>query len=129
MKLLLTFFACVTFLTLNAQTAEKFRVDYNYVSFYDSKTETWEDWKKGDNTFVININDKGDIAHLKANGETVIYKKLSGAKEDRTKKGDHYQVIKALDEDGDVFTFQIFDDKRIGLKMIYGDIMIQFASL
>ena len=31
-------------------------------------------------------------------------------------------------DDGDVFIFQIFDDPTIGLKMIYGGYMIQFAK-
>ena len=129
MKLLLTLIGCVTFLTVNAQTAEKFRVDYNYVTTYDPKTKRWSDWKEGDNTFVINVNSKGDIAHLMASGKTVIYKKLSGVEEGRTDSGDHYQIIKALDEDGDVFRFQIFDDTSIGLKMIWGNFIVQFAKL
>jgi hypothetical protein len=109
---------------------EKFRVDYNYVAAYDPNTETWGEWQAGDNTFVININEKGDIAHLKGNGETVIYKKLSGVEEGYTDKGNHhYQIIKALDEDGDVFRFQIFDDTSIGLKMMWGSFMIQFVKM
>ncbi len=109
---------------------DKFRVDYNYVSIYESKTETWDDWQRGDNTFVININDRGDIAHLKPNGENVIYKRLSGVEEGYTTNGyHHYQIIRALDDDGDVFQFQLFDDKSIGLKMMWGNFMIQFAYL
>lgn len=107
----------------------KFRRDYNYIAVYDPQTETWGDWQAGDNTFVINVNEKGDIAHLKANGETVIYKKLSGVEEGTTNAGDHYQIIKALDEDGDVFRFQLFDNSSIGLKMMWGSFMIQFANL
>lgn len=108
---------------------KKFRIDYNHVTIYDPKTETWDDWKKGENTFVININERGDISHIKANGETVIYKKLSGVKEGYTEDGNHhYQIINALDEDGDVFEFQLFDDYSIGLKMIWGSFMIQFAN-
>jgi|GEM_PF-6244261 len=80
----------------SSSSVSKFRVDYNYISVYDPKTETWGEWKSGDNTFVININDKGDIAHLRANGETVIYKKPSGVEEGNTDKGNHhYQIIKA----------------------------------
>jgi hypothetical protein len=113
-----------------AFSQEKFRVDYDYVAVYDRDTETWSDWREGDNTFVININKQGDIAHLKANGETVIYKRLSGVEEGHTTKGyHHYQIISALDDDGDVFRFQIFDDKSIGLKMAWGAFMIQFADL
>jgi len=113
-----------------SSSGEKFRNDYNYISVYDPKTETWGDWEAGDNTFVININEKGDIAHLKANGETVIYKKLSGVEEGYTEKGNkHYQIIEALDEDGDVFIFQLFEDSSIGLKMIWGSFMIQFVKM
>lgn len=108
----------------------KFRVDYNYVAVYDPETESWGEWKSGDNTFVININERGDIAHLKANGETVIYKKLSGVEEGYTEIGNkRYQIIKALDEDGDVFRFQLFDDTSVGLKMMWGLQIIQFAKL
>lgn len=116
----------LAFNTLYSQN--KFRVDYNYVSFYDERVGDWSKWELGDNTFVININDRGDIAHLQANGETVIYRKLSGVEEGTTSDGHHYQIIKALDGDGDVFTFQLFDEKTLGLKLMYGNFLIQFAS-
>lgn len=121
MKTILTFLVCLTLTTLNAQTNEpnKFRVDYNYVAFYDSDKGKWSEWESGDNTFVININNRGDIAHLKPNGENVIYKRLSGVEEGYTTNSyHHYQIIRALDDDGDVFQFQLFDDKSIGLKMM-----------
>lgn len=105
----------------------KFRVDYDGVSFYDNETETWSDFEAGYNTFVININDNGDILHIKANGARAIYRRMSGATEDYV-DGQHYQIIKALDEDGDIFHLQIFDDKSIGLKMMYRNVIIQFAK-
>ena len=40
-----------------------------------------------------------------------------------------YQIISAVDDDGDRFLFQVFDDIKIGIKMIYGDVMMQFAKL
>nr|WP_153850933.1 hypothetical protein [Ornithobacterium rhinotracheale] len=123
--LFLLFF--LMFVSLYSQN--KFRVDYNYVSFYDERVGNWSKWEKGDNTFVININDRGDIAHLEANGETVIYRKLSGVEEGTTSDGHHYQIIKALDGDGDVFTFQLFDERALGLKLMYGNFLIQFAYL
>ena len=113
-----------------SNSSSKFRVDYNYVSLYDPKTEIWDEWKAGDNTFVVNVNDEGDIAHIKANRETVIYKKLSGVEEGYTDPGNkHYQIIKALDEDGNVFRFQIFDDTSVGLKMMWSSFVIQFAKI
>ena len=132
MKTILTFLICLTFTALKAQTYEpkKFRVDYNYVSIYDSDKDKWSDWKSGDNTFIININERGDIAHLMDSGKTVVYKKISGAEEGWTTPGNnHYQIIRAVDENGDVFSFQLFDDSSIGLKFMWGDFMIQFAKL
>jgi hypothetical protein len=115
--------------TKDEQQVKKFRLDHNYITLYDPSTETWGDWKEGDNIFVININSKGDIAHLKANGETVVYKKLSGVEEGYTDKGEHhYQILKALDEDGDVFKFQLSDDTSVGLKMMWGKLMVQFVK-
>ena len=112
----------------STQLVEKFRVDYNYVAVYDKEANKWSDWKEGFNTFVVNINNNGNIMHVKANGEKVIYRKLSGVEEGSTQEGKHYQIIRALDNDGDSFSFQIFDDVSVGLKMMYGNIMIQFAK-
>lgn len=106
----------------------KFRRDYSVVSIYNFDTKKWSEWKDGDNTFVFNINDNGDIAHYKASGETVIYKNVSKVEEGSTNSGENYQAIKVLDEDGTVFRLQLFDDKEIGLKMMYGNVMIQFAK-
>jgi hypothetical protein len=114
--------------TSSEQSSGRFRRDYNVLCFYDSDTEKWSEWKTGDNTFVINYNDNNDIAHYKANGEMVVYKKISGVEDDYTDGGEHYQIISALDEEGIRFRFQFFDDPKIGLKLIYKNIMIQFAK-
>lgn len=106
----------------------RFRRDYNVISFYDKDTKKWSEWKSGDNTFVINYNDNGDIAHYKPNGEMALYKKISAVEEDKTESGEKYQIVTALDEDGLRFRFQFFNDPKIGLKLIYNDIMVQFAK-
>ena len=129
MKLLFTT-ALIFISTVMTFAQEKFRRDYNYIAVFNSDTESWGDWQEGDNTFVFNINERFDIAHLKANGETVIYKKMSGVEEGYTEDNNyHYQIISALDEEGDVFRFQVFDDPAVGLKMMWGRFIIQFASL
>ncbi len=120
---------CILFLLpMICFSQNKFRNDYNNVAFYNANSKSWSDWESGFNTFVININDNGDIAHFKANGDRVIYRNLSDVEEGETDEGFHYQIIKALDDDGDVFYFQIFDDPKIGLKIIYDNFMIQFAN-
>lgn len=108
---------------------EKFRVDMEYVSVYDAKTKKWSDWQEGFNSFVINYNNNGDILHIKGSGKQVIYRKISkGVERKRTEDGNQYQIIEVIDEDGDRCSFQIFDDYSIGIKIIYGNLMIQFSK-
>ncbi len=123
-------FLILFILSISCYSQDQFRQDYNLVSIYDSETEKWSDWKEGYNTFVINYNDNGDIAHFKANGEKVVYRKISREIEEgyTDSNNEHYQVIKALDENGLMFLFQFFDNPKIGLKIIYNDIMIQFSE-
>lgn len=122
-------FIFLLLLSVTAFSQNKFRVDYNFISVYNPDSHTWGEWERGDNTFIINFNERKDIAHLRADGKTVIYKKLSEVEEGYTPEGHHhYQIISALDEDGDVFRFQLFDEVYVGLKMIWGKQMIQFAS-
>ena len=110
-------------------SSSKFRVDMNRVSIYDKATDTWSEWNEGYNTFIINANQNKDIIHIKASGEEVNYRRTSQTvTRDYTKDGEGYQTIYAIDDNGNKFMFQVFDDKKIGIKMIYGDVMIQFAK-
>ena len=102
----------------------------NHVSVYDNETSKWSEWKEGYNTFIINANSNKDIIHIKASGKEVNYRRTSQSVERKyTKDGNGYQIINAIDDDGDRFQFQVFDDIKIGIKMIYGNVMIQFAKL
>ncbi len=122
---------CLFFLfSIVTYSQDNFRVDYSQISIYDSETEKWTDWQDGYNTFVINYNENGDIAHCKANGDKVVYSRISKKIEEgyTTKENEYYQIINALDEDGVTFSFQFFDNRKIGLKLIYSNIMIQFSE-
>jgi hypothetical protein len=111
------------------EASGKFRVDMNYVSVYNNETEKWSEWKEGYNTFIINANSNKDIIHIKASGVEVNYRRTSQKVERKfTSDGKGYQIINAIDDDGDRFQFQVFDDIKIGIKMIYGNVMIQFAK-
>jgi hypothetical protein len=111
------------------ESSGKFRVDMNYVSIFDAETEKWTDWKEGYNTFIINANSNKDIIHIKPSGVEVNYRRTSQIVDRKfTSEGKGYQIINAIDDDGDRFQFQIFDDIKIGIKMIYGNVMIQFAK-
>ncbi len=105
-----------------------FRRDYNYFTLYDRSTDSWGEWSLGNNTFVLNYNSNNDIAHYQGNGELVVYRRISDIEEAYTSTGEHYQILTALDGNGLRFQFQFFDNVSIGLKLIYGDVMIQFAN-
>lgn len=110
------------------ESPKKFRIDYRYMAFYEAEKETWSEWMERDNTFVINVNQNGDIAHFLPNGKIVIYKKISGVEKSMTSKGKQYQIIKALDDDGNIVSIQLFDDSELGLKIMYENLIIQFAK-
>lgn len=77
----------IDFSLFNGNTSsqnERFRKDYSHVSIYDVNEEKWSEWAEGDNTFVINFNKNGDIAHYKPNGEMILYKKISNVEEGNT---------------------------------------------
>lgn len=116
--------------TSKTKTSGKFRVDMNYVAIYDNSKEEWSEWKKGYNTFVINSNENKDIIHIKPSGEEVNYRRISQSVERKaTSDGKEYQIINCVDGNGDKFQFQVFDDYKIGIKMIYATGIIQFAQI
>lgn len=112
----------------NNNRTSRFRRDYTHVCFYDSDSDTWTEWQKGENTFVLNYNDNADIAHYKPSGDFVIYKNISNVEEATTESGEPYQILTALNEDGLKFRFQLFYNPKIGVKLIYNDVIIQFAN-
>ncbi len=128
MRLILT--VCLVLLAVStAFSQDKFRKDYNHVAVYYSTTQEWGEWVRADNTFILNINERGDVAHLLPSGETSIYRKIEGLEEGYATTGEHYQMITVIDEDGDILRIQLFDDIAVGLKIIFSNNsgMIQFA--
>lgn len=125
-KLLLTFALILLSIGFgNAQ--DKFRADFNQIAFYDSETDKWSDWESAEHTLVFNYNSNNDIVHFTAQGETITYRNLGNTKESYT-NGNHYQILDAIDEDGNLISIQLFDDPKIGMKIIYGNFIIQFAK-
>lgn len=114
-------------ITLSAQ--ENFRRDYFYISVYENGE--WSESEEGDNTFVFNANARGDIFHYTASGKKWVYRKLSDPEEGYTDETyEHYQVLVILDEKGNEVILQLFDNKEIGLKLIFNaDFMIQFHNI
>jgi hypothetical protein len=106
---------------------DKFRTDFNYVAFYNPDTKSWSEWEPAEHTLVFNYNDNKDIVHYTAKGEVLTYRNL-GNKSDDYSNGNHYQIIDALDEYGDIIKIQLFDDPEIGMKIIFKDFMVQFSK-
>lgn len=116
------------FIGLNASAQDQFRADFNHVTFYDPETTTWSEWETASHTLVFNINANKDIKHYTAKGEVLIYRNMGNLEEDYTASGKHYQIIEALDDQGNEIRIQLFDDPSIGMKIINGEFMVQFAK-
>ncbi len=128
MKKLLLSLIVILFSIGYGRTQEKFRVDFNYICFFDTETKTWSEWEQAEHTLVFNYNSNLDIIHYTAKGETITYRNLGNKKDDYTNSGKHYQIIDVLDDDGDVIQIQLFDDPEIGMKIIFQNLMVQFAQ-
>jgi hypothetical protein len=116
------------FLTGNLSAQDgQFRVDYNHVAIYLSSDVEWSQWFEAQNTFVINANDNNDIIHYMGNGNVVTYRNLGGLEVNYTESGEKYQILNILGEEGDPIRFQLFDNPKIGAKLITSDGMIQFS--
>lgn len=100
---------------------------YNRIRMFDDDTNAWSEWEEGNNTFIFNHNSNNDIKHFMANGEEVLYQKDSEVEEGSTEDGNSYQKITMIDEDGLRFGLQFFYEPSIGLKMIYGNLIIHFS--
>ena len=124
----LLFTLAITFLSIGFGKAQsKFRNDYNLVSFYNYETKTWSDWEHAEHTLVFNYNSNKDIAHFTANGKAITYRNI-GHKEEGYTNGNHYQTLDVIDDEGYYLQIQLFDDQNIGMKIILGQSMIQFAK-
>ena len=58
----------------------------------------------------------------------MIYRNMGNLEDDYTTSGKHYQIIEALDDQGNEIRIQLFDDPSIGMKIINGEFMVQFAK-
>jgi len=125
-KLLLTF--ALSILSVGfGKAQDKFRADYNYICFYDSDAKTWSEWESAEHTLIFNYNENKDIAHFTAKGQTITYRNI-GNKDEGYTNGNHYQIIDAIDDEGNYIRIQLFDDPEIGMKLIWGENMIQFSK-
>ena len=126
-KLLLTF--ALTILSVGfGKAQDKFRADYNYICFYDSDTKTWSEWTPAEHTLIFNYNSNNDIVHFTAKGEMITYRNV-GNKDEGYTNGKHYQILDLIDEDGNFIRIQLFDDQSIGMKLMWGNQMVQFSKV
>ena len=124
----LLFTLALTFLSIGfGKAQDKFRNDYNLVSFYDYETKTWSVWEHAEHTLVFNYKSNMDIAHFTANGKALTYRNI-GNKEEGYTNGNHYQILNVIDDKGYYLQIQLFDDPSIGMKIILGQSMVQFSK-
>jgi len=53
----------------------------------------------------------------------------TGNKDEGYTNGNHYQTLDLIDENGNFIRIQLFDDQEIGMKLIWGDQIIQFSKV
>ncbi|AFC26873.1 hypothetical protein [Saprospira grandis] len=121
---LLSVFSFLIFMgNLQAQEEyDQFRIDCNYMNVYSPIEESWGGWEESSNTFILNHGPNNDIAQYKLDGSRRILRRISGVEEGETEDGLKYQLMTVVDEEGSIIAFQIFNEKRFGVRLIWTDI-------
>lgn len=128
MKKIILFASFMLLFSFFMEAQNQFRLDYNNVAFFDTETKTWSDWELAEHTLVFNINENQDVKHYTAKGDVIVYRNMGNKQVGETKDGEHYQMIDFLDEEGNELTLKIFDNPELGILLINGFFMVQFAK-
>ena len=128
MKKIILFASFMLLFSFFMEAQNQFRLDYNNVAFFDAETKAWSDWELAEHTLVFNINENQDVKHYTAKGDVIVYRNMGNKQVGETKDGEHYQMIDFLDEEGNELTLKIFDNPEIGILLINGFFMVQFAK-
>ena len=112
---------------------------------YTSLNEEWSETINVVNTFTFNINERGDIVHIKPNGIIETYRKLTRDKTisnylaaedesegyytrnnppnvfsiDPVKKNIYYETIFVVNESNELFIIHKFNDSSAGIRVIW----------
>ncbi len=96
---------------------------------FKSENKDWEDWKKGQNIFIINYNDNGDVLHYLSGGTKKLYTMRKGW-EKTTKYNEDYSIAEFITDDGEEISIQVYYAPRTFIKIIsVGSYIIQFDDI
>gem|GEM_PF-4441872 len=109
-------------ISITAWTQDSFNLTYTYMAWYDlSKNEVFDPkggndvWQKENNTFVISLNDNGNIV-----GDIVLYKSFGKAQipivfriVSNVEKGEGYFTMKVLNADNEELQFVYYFSEKI----------------
>ncbi len=111
MKKIITLFIVFISFCVNAQNqfTETFT---KFAKITDGKLETIQ---KGNATIVFNYGENNNIKIYYANGNSQLYSRVSGIKEEVTKDGTKYEYSKVLDEKGEELYLAKYEDGEIRL--------------
>lgn len=126
MKTILLAIAVLIATAGHTQNSDQFTYKCNVVAFYLHDKDTWSDFLRADNSFVMNYNEHGDILHTGPKGKELLVRS-GNAKKGKTDEGEEYQIVKVKDPEGMLLQFQIFRNQQIGVKLIYLDVSVQFS--
>ena len=111
---------------LDSATGYNKSFTYNNVSVYNHEKKTWSQWKKQSNLFEIDLKKYGSFVMQSDENDDNTYTIISDIQSKETIKKELYKSFEAKDDLGNIFKVQLFDDVKLGLKLIAGGEIIQF---
>lgn len=99
---------------------------YNHVSIYDTKKKTWSKWMKQITLFEIDLKKYGSFVMQLDDKVDKTFTIISDVQFKETKMNEQYKSFEAKDDHDDIFKVQLFEDDKLGLKLMAGGEIIQF---
>ncbi len=105
--------------------SKPFKLVFQQYAFKEDGKD-WEEWKTGQNIFIINYNSNGDILHYLSGGSKRLYTMRNGwAKSKKT--NEEYSMATFITDEGEEIFIQVYYEPRTFLKIVsLNKYMIQF---
>jgi len=100
-----------------------------YTSYISESAGVMQPWVHSGVTVVFNANNTNDIVFYYPNDTKRTLHQVGNVREDKTKGGETYQIIRVIDaEDGTEMALQLFDDNTAMRILISDGYYIEFHN-
>jgi hypothetical protein len=89
-------------------------------------TKEWSDWEIGQNIFIFDYDENGNVKHFTSGNKTSFYIKRTEWEKGKTTQNDSYFAADFVDESGNSIRIQIFTTPRTFVKIMLLDMIFQF---